>query len=93
LPANLTAEAKAKWNKAQQARTNKEKIVALQNFLSAVPKPKGNECLRAQTKRKIALLKAQIVTKPKRTGTRIAERRIQKAGAAQIVILGLTKVG
>ena len=93
LHANLTAEAKAKWNKAQQARTNKEKIVALQNFLSAVPKPKGNERLRAQTKRKIALLKAQIVTKPKRTGTRITERGIQKAGAAQIVILGLTKVG
>ena len=93
MPANLTAEAKAKWNRAQQASTVKEKIVALQDFLSAVPKHKGNERLRAQTKRKIALLKAEIETKPKRTGTRIAERGIQKAGAAQIVILGLTKVG
>jgi len=51
LPANLTAEAKAKWNKVQQATKGKEKIVALQEFLSAIPKHKGNERLRAQTKR------------------------------------------
>jgi len=92
LPANLTAEAKAKWNKAQEARTTKEKISALQEFLSAIPKHKGNERLRAQTKRKIALLKAEVRTK-RRAGGRAAERGIQRAGAAQIVILGLTKVG
>jgi ribosome-interacting GTPase 1 len=93
LPANLTAEAKAKWNKAQQARTTKEKIPALQEFLSAIPKHKGNERLRAQTKRKIALLKAEMSAKHKRGGGRAAERSLQKAGAAQIAIIGLTKVG
>ena len=92
MPANLTAEAKAKWNKAQQARTAKEKIPALQEFLSAIPKHKGNERLRAQIKRKIALLKTEVQTK-KRGGGGAAERSMQKAGAAQIVILGLTKVG
>jgi ribosome-interacting GTPase 1 len=92
LPANLTAEAKAKWNKAQQARTAKEKIPALQEFLSAIPKHKGNERLRAQTKRKIALLKSELSAKHKRGG-RAAERSLQKAGAAQIAILGLTKAG
>ena len=93
MPANLTAEAKAKWNKAEQARTAKEKIPALQEFLSAIPKHKGNERLRAQTKRKIALLKAEMSAKHKRGGGRVAERSLQKAGAAQIAILGLTKVG
>jgi ribosome-interacting GTPase 1 len=93
LPANLTAEAKAKWNKAQQARTAKEKIQALQEFLSAIPKHKGNERLRAQTKRKIALLRAEIQIKHKRGSGRASERTIQKAGAAQIAIIGLTKVG
>ena len=92
MPANLTAEAKAKWNKAQQARTAKEKIPALQEFLSAIPKHKGNERLRAQIKRKIALLKAEVQIKKRGSG-RAAERSIQKAGAAQIAILGLTKVG
>jgi ribosome-interacting GTPase 1 len=93
LPANLTAEAKAKWNRAQQARTPKEKIPALQEFLSAVPKHKGNERLRAQVKRQIAQLKAEIHAKQKRGSGRPGERGIQKAGAAQIAILGLTKVG
>ena len=41
MPANLTAEAKAKWNKAQQVRTTKEKIMAFQEFLSAIPKHKA----------------------------------------------------
>jgi len=93
LPANLTAEAKAKWNKAQQARTAKEKIPALQEFLSAIPKHKGNERLRAQVKRKIALLKAELQAKHRRGRGRTAERALQKAGAAQIAIVGLTKVG
>ena len=93
MPANLTAEAKAKWNKAQQARTAKEKIPALQEFLSAIPKHKGNERLRAQIRRKIALLRAEVQTKHRRGSGRVAERLIQKAGAAQIAIVGLTKVG
>jgi len=93
LPANLTAEAKAKWNRAQQARTAKEKIPALQEFLSAIPKHKGNERLRAQVKRKIALLKAQVQTKHRQESRRSAERTIQKAGAAQIAVVGLTNVG
>jgi hypothetical protein len=93
LPANLTAEAKAKWNKAQQARTAKEKILALQEFLSAIPKHKGNERLRGQIKRKIALLKAETQTKQRRGSRRVTEQSLQKAGAAQIAILGLTKVG
>jgi len=93
LPTNLTAEAKAKWNKAQQARTAREKILALQEFLSAIPKHKGNERLRAQTKRKIALLKVEVQAKHRRGTGRVAERTVQKAGAAQIAIVGLTKVG
>jgi len=93
LPANLTAEAKAKWNRAQQARTAREKIRALQEFLSAIPKHKGNERLRAQVKRKIALLKTEVQTKHKRESRRSSERTIQKAGAAQIAVVGLTNVG
>ena len=91
LPANLTAEAKAGQNRAQQTSTAKEKIVALQDFLSAVLKQREtNASVHRQSE--IALLKAETETKPKRTGTRIAELGIKKVDAAQIVILGLTKV-
>jgi hypothetical protein len=92
LPANLTAEAKAKWNKAQQAKTSKEKLLALQEFLSAIPKHKGNERLRAQTKRKIALLRSEAQAKRRSHGT-ATERILQRSGAAQVAILGMTKVG
>jgi len=93
LPANLTAEAKAKWNKAQQARNNEEKLTALQEFLSSIPKHKGNERLRAQTKRKIAQLRTEVQTKHGRSVGRLTERTIQKTGAAQIAVLGMTKSG
>lgn len=92
MPANLTAEAKAKWNKAQQAKTSKEKLLALQEFLSAIPKHKGNERLRAQTKRKIALLRSEAQAKRRSHGT-ATERILQRSGAAQVAILGMTKVG
>lgn len=93
MPANLTAEAKAKWAKAQQARTLREKIPALQEFLSAIPKHKGNERLRAQIKRKIALLKTEIQSRHGRGPSRTIERSIRKAGAAQIAVVGMTNVG
>jgi len=92
LPANLTAEAKAKWSKAQQAKTAKEKLIALQEFLSAIPKHKGNERLRAQTKRKIALLRPEAQAKRRSHGTG-TERILQRSGAARVAILGMTKVG
>jgi ribosome-interacting GTPase 1 len=93
LPANLTAEAKAKWNIVQQAAKGKEKIAALQEFLSAIPEHKGNERLRAQTKRQIADLKAEALAKRRQRAKGTAERGVQKSGAAQIAILGLTKAG
>jgi len=94
LPANLTAEAKGLWNKASQAKTVEEKIHALQEFLSAVPKHKGNERLRAQVKRKIAILKLEATErKQRRAGGRGEGWFIQKQGAAQIVLIGQTNVG
>lgn len=93
MPANLTAEAKAKWAKAQQARTPKEEMAALQEFLSAIPKHKGNERLRAQTKRKIALLKSETQTRRRQSAARGWERTLERAGAAQVAIVGVTNVG
>jgi len=94
LPTNLTAEAKGLWNKAIQARTVEEKIKTLQEFLSAVPKHKGNERLRAQVKRKIAILRLEESEREKRKTSRGAFGWfIQKEGAAQIVLIGQTNAG
>jgi hypothetical protein len=45
MPTNLPAEARAKWAKVMEAKTPEEKILALQEFISAVPKHKGTENL------------------------------------------------
>jgi len=93
MPANLTAEAKAKWGKAISAKNPEEKIQALQEFLSSFPKHKGNERLRAQVKRKIANLRLQLEEKEARKSGSSRQLFIEKQGVGQIVILGLTNTG
>ncbi len=94
MPANLPAEAKHKWREASEARRPQEKIVKLQEFLSLVPKHKGTENLRAQVKRKIAVLRKEITEKKrKKAGVGGSRVFVEKEGDAQIVILGPTNVG
>ncbi len=94
MPANLPAEAKHKWREASEARRPQEKIEKLQEFLSLVPKHKGTENLRAQVKRKIAVLRKEITEKKrKKAGVGGPRIFVEKEGDAQIVILGPTNVG
>jgi ribosome-interacting GTPase 1 len=93
LPANLTPEAKAKWREAELATTPREKLLAYQEFLSAIPKHKGNERLRAQIKTKIANLKEDLLARRgKRSGGQ-SIWRVERVGAAQAILFGPTKAG
>jgi len=94
MPTNLPVVAKKKWNEATLARTPQEKLEKLQEFLSLIPKHKGTEKLRAQVKTKIATLRKEIEEKRRRRAGRSGPRFfLEKEGAAQIIILGPTKVG
>jgi len=94
MPTNLPAEAKHKWSEVSAARMPQQKLQLLQEFLSLVPKHKGTERLRAQVKRQMATLRKEIVErKQRRTGKGGSKFFIEKEGAAQIVILGMTNVG
>lgn len=94
MPANLPPEARKKWHEASMARRPQEKIQRLQEFMSLVPKHKGTENLRAQVKRKMALLRREIEEKKqKRAGVGGPRIFVEKEGDAQIVILGPTNVG
>lgn len=94
MPANLPAEAKHKWSEVSSARTPQEKLQALKEFLSLVPKHKGTARLRAQAKRQIAALRREIEErKQRRIGKGGPKFFIEKEGAAQIVVLGPTNVG
>jgi len=94
MPTNLTVVAKKKWNEATLAKTPQEKLVKLQEFLSLIPKHKGTEKLCAQVKTKIATLRKEIDEKKRRRAGRGGSKFfLEKEGAAQIILLGPTKVG
>ena len=94
MPTNLPPEAKDKWAEVENARNPREKIQRMQEFLSFVPQHKGTMKLRGRIKKKIAMLRKEIEErKQKRTGRGGPKFFIEKEGAAQIAVLGVTNVG
>jgi ribosome-interacting GTPase 1 len=93
MPANLPAEAKSKWKKVMDAKTPEEKLQALQEFLSAVPKHKGTERLRMQVTRQIAALKREIEERKKKKVGSGEHFFVEKEGDIQLVILGFPGSG
>lgn len=94
MPTNLNAEAKKKWEEVAATKEPREKIKLLQEFLALIPKHKGTEKLCKQTKRQIATLRKELEEKKRRrAGASGPKFFFEKEGAAQIVILGPTKVG
>lgn len=94
MPTNLPPEAKDKWALVEAARNPRDKIARMQDFLSVVPKHKGTMKLRGRIKKKMALLRKEIEErKQKHAGRSGPKLFIEKEGAAQIALLGLTNVG
>jgi ribosome-interacting GTPase 1 len=94
MPANLPAEAKAKLAKYSEARTIEEKIRALEEFISSVPKHKGTENIMLWARRRLAELREELeLRKRKRVGGGGIQFFVEKAGVAQVVILGPPNVG
>ncbi len=94
MPANLPAEAKAKLAKYSEARTVEEKIRALEEFISSVPKHKGTENIMLWARRRLAELREELeLRKRKRVGGGGLQFFVEKAGVAQVVLLGPPNVG
>lgn len=93
MPANLPAEAKAKWLKVLDARDPHEKLKALQEFLSAVPQHKGTEKLRAQVRAKIAALRREIEERKSKKASGGLRIFPEKEGDAQVVLVSVTGAG
>jgi hypothetical protein len=94
MPTNLPPNAKKKWAEVSVTKNPKEKLQLMQEFLSLVPKHKGTAKLCAQVKKQMATLRREIEEKKRRKAGRGGPKFfIEKEGAAQIVIIGLTNVG
>ncbi|HEX9261444.1 MAG TPA: GTPase, partial [Candidatus Bathyarchaeia archaeon] len=96
MPTNLPPEAKDKWAEVEAARHPREKLQKMQEFLAAVPQHKGTMKLRGQVKKKMAFIRKDMEEK-KRKGTGKSSGGpkffIEKEGAAQVALLGVTNAG
>lgn len=94
MPTNLPAEAKHKWAEVSATKNPIQKLQLLQEFLSLVPKHKGTAKLCVQVKKQMATLRREIEEKKrKRAGKGGPKFFIEKEGAAQIALMGLTNAG
>jgi ribosome-interacting GTPase 1 len=96
MPTNLPPEAMDKWELIEAAKTPKEKMDAMIEFLKYVPHHKGTMKLRGEINRKIAIIREDL-DKKKRMGTGKSSGGpklfIEKGATAQVALIGMTNVG
>jgi ribosome-interacting GTPase 1 len=91
MPANLPPEYFEAERKFKQAATLQEKVVALEELISTVPKHKGTDKIRADLRRRLSKLREESFRK-KKSG-RGDLYTIEKQGAAQMVLVGFPNSG
>ncbi len=91
---NLPPVAKQKWNEVTLTRNPEERLRLMGEFLSLVPKHKGTERLCSQVKRQMSQLRQEIERR-KREAKRGGGPSffVEKAGGAQVAVVGPTNVG
>jgi len=91
MPANLTPEYEKAEQRFREAATDEEKLVALKEMLSSIPKHKGTEKMQADIKRRISQLRKAAAKKPASKGLDLFH--VPKSGAGQVVLAGPPNVG
>jgi len=94
LPTNLPAEAIAKWDEVTLTKNPEERLRLMGEFLSLVPKHKGTERMCSQVKRQMAQLRDEIDKRKRQAKIGGGPSPfVQKAGAAQVAVIGPTNAG
>jgi uncharacterized protein len=93
MPANLTPQYLKAETVYKEAKTVEEKIAALEEMLSVMPKHKGTDGLRADLRRKVSQIKEAAATQQKKTGAHADIFHVPRTGAGQVVLLGTPNSG
>ena len=94
MPANLPPDARKKWAEVEATRNPKDRLQRMEEFLSVVPKHKGTLKMRGQVKKQMAVLRRELEEKKRKKAGRSGPRLfVQREGAAQIALLGITGAG
>jgi len=91
MPANLTPVYYEAEDRFRKAATNEEKIAALEEMLSVMPKHKGTDGLRADLRRKLSQFREAATQK--KGGKQVDIFHVPRSGAGQVVLLGLPNTG
>jgi ribosome-interacting GTPase 1 len=91
MPTNLPPEYFDAEKRYREATTHQEKIAALEDIISTVPKHKGTDKLRADLRRRLSQLRESAL-KRRRTGKGDLYS-VEKQGAAQVVLAGFANSG
>jgi ribosome-interacting GTPase 1 len=87
MPANLTPQYFEAEERYRAAKSDQERLAALREMLSQIPKHKGTEKLQADIKKKIA--QVRVGGGKKKGGSRRAPlHNVERSGAAQVAIVG-----
>ena len=92
MPTNLPPEAVEAERRYRAAESVAEKIACLEEFISAIPKHKGTDKLRADLRKRLSKLKSAAQSR-KKVSRQDSAFRIDKEGAGQVVVVGPTNVG
>ncbi len=89
MPANLTPDYMEAERLYKQARTDQERMAALEQMLSTVPKHKGTEKIQSDIKHRMAKLRELSEEKSgKGGGKRGVNLFVPREGAGQVILIG-----
>ncbi len=92
MPANLSPEYLAAEQRFKAAKTTQEKLEALDEMLSTIPKHKGTEKMQADIKRRISKLRGESQKKSGVART-LPIYHVEREGAGQVALVGAPNVG
>lgn len=92
MPANLTPDYRAADKKFKTATTSQDRLAALEEMLSTIPKHKGTEKMQADLKRRIAKLRGEVQRK-KGAARGKPFYHVDKEGAGQVLLIGAPNAG
>ena len=86
MPANLSPEYLEAERRFKSAKSTEDRIAALEEMFSTIPKHKGTEKMQADIKRRLSKLRNEQAKKPaSRAGLMY---RVEKEGAGQVALVG-----
>jgi ribosome-interacting GTPase 1 len=86
MPANLTPDYLQAEQRFKSAKTNEDKVKALEEMLATIPRHKGTEKMQADLKRRLSKLRAEQERRPaSRAGIM---HRVEREGAGQVALVG-----